>query len=507
MDNKPPSFLISIRFLVAIIAFLGYAVQYIQRINMSVAIVCMINNTALKEMTMESQKLLNDSTDLVSRSNLNQTIDVSKCLFQELKAGKKFDGDFAWSKKLQGLVLSAYFYGYLTTQVAGGFLSLRFGAKIVLAGAILVGSILTLIIPVAAKLDYKALVACRFFIGVAHGAFWPAMSTLWSRWAPPTERSRLAGVANAGAQIGNVVALPLGGYLCINGFAGGWPSIFYVFGAIGIVWFVLWMILVSKSPEDHRFIKDKERDYIIEQTKEGLSVKKQPILTVTKNILTSKAFYALLICHACSNFGTYLFLTQLPTYMKEILKFDIKSNGGLSALPYICFWFLTIISSVVGDKLISTNTLSKTAVRKLFNIIGNILPASAVIGLAFVTCAHPYVGVALLTFGLATTGCAYGAGFMVNYNDVAGSYAGFTFGLSNTVGTVPGIIAPYLVGVLTTNQLQEEWQTVFYITAAVYACGAIGFFILGSGELQPWAKVKKVVVDNENQEEIPLQEK
>ena len=30
------------------------------------------------------------------------------------------------------------------------------------------------------------------------------MSTLWSAWAPPTERSRLAGIANAGAQIGNV---------------------------------------------------------------------------------------------------------------------------------------------------------------------------------------------------------------------------------------------------------------------------------------------------------------
>ena len=33
------------------------------------------------------------------------------------------------------------------------------------------------------------------------------MSTLWSAWAPPTERSRLAGIANAGAQIGNVFEL------------------------------------------------------------------------------------------------------------------------------------------------------------------------------------------------------------------------------------------------------------------------------------------------------------
>ena len=49
------------------------------------------------------------------------------------------------------------------------------------------------------------------------------------------------------------------------------------------------------------------------------------------------------------------------------------------------------------------------------------------------------------------SGCAYGAGFMVNYNDVAGPYSGIVFGMVNTIGTIPGIIAPYLVGVLTVN--------------------------------------------------------
>lgn len=44
----------------------------------------------------------------------------------------------------------------------------------------------------------------------------------------------------------------------------------------------------------------------------------------------------------------------------------------------------------------------------------------AVLALSFVTCEYKYVGVALLTVGLAFTGCAYGAGFLVNYNDVAG---------------------------------------------------------------------------------------
>ncbi len=34
----------------------------------------------------------------------------------------------------------------------------------------------------------------------------------------------------AGSWMGNVIALPLSGYLCENGFNDGWPSVFYVIG-------------------------------------------------------------------------------------------------------------------------------------------------------------------------------------------------------------------------------------------------------------------------------------
>lgn len=75
----------------------------------------------------------------------------------------------------------------------------------------------------------------------------------------------------------------------------------------------------------------------------------------------------------------------------------------------------------------------------------------AVIGLMFVTCDVKMLGVAFLTLGLAFTGCGYGAGFLVNYNDISGSFSSITFGIGNTFATLPGIIAPYLVGVLTKN--------------------------------------------------------
>ena len=35
--------------------------------------------------------------------------------------------------------------------------------------------------------------------------------------------------------------------------------------------------------------------------------------------------WALIVAHTCGNYGGYMLLTQIPTYMKEVLKFDIKA--------------------------------------------------------------------------------------------------------------------------------------------------------------------------------------
>ena len=44
-----------------------------------------------------------------------------------------------------------------------------------------------------------------------------------------------------------------------------------------------------------------------------------------------------------------------------------------------------------------------------------------------------------------------GSGYLVNINDIAGPYSGIVFGISNTIGTIPGLISPYIASVLTTN--------------------------------------------------------
>lgn len=163
------------------------------------------------------------------------------------------------------------------------------------------------------------------------------------------------------------------------------------------------MIISENKPGNSRFIGDREREYIEEETQETMSAFKEGEKGAPwGKIMTSIPALAIFFGHSCSNWGTYLFLTSLPTYMKEVLKFNVKSNGVLSALPYLVFWLFIISSGVIGDK-IQRLGLSKTNVRKLFNTLGFIMPMFAVIGLMFVTCEIKYIGVALLTVGLAFT--------------------------------------------------------------------------------------------------------
>lgn len=63
----------------------------------------------------------------------------------------------------------------------------------------------------------------------------PTIQPLFSRWSAPDERATLIGLAFAGFTLGSSVTFPLSGFLCEYGFAGGWPSIFYLSGLLFII--------------------------------------------------------------------------------------------------------------------------------------------------------------------------------------------------------------------------------------------------------------------------------
>lgn len=83
-----------------------------------------------------------------------------------------------------------------------------------------------------------------------------------AKWIPPNERSRAGAAIYSGAQFGTIISMPLSGLLAEYGFDGGWPSIFYVFGFVGVVWSLAFVWLVYEDPERDPNISDKEKKYI-----------------------------------------------------------------------------------------------------------------------------------------------------------------------------------------------------------------------------------------------------
>ncbi|CAF1032852.1 unnamed protein product [Adineta ricciae] len=470
-QSRPVSFWCSIRVAVAFVGFLGMVAHYSQKISVGIALVCMVNHTAINQHKYSHAIPLTQAD--IDCPRANNTV--------------KIEGPYPWTKNIQGIVLGGYFWGYLITEIPGGYLASRFGARFIFGIAMIISGLVTIIMPWGASLHYGVLWFFRLIVGLAHGVIWPSMTVIMAHWAPPSERGKLVGFMNAGAQIGNVLTLSIGGLMCSWNFLGGWPLIFYTTGIIGLIWGFFWLLFYTDSPRDQRCISNDEKEYILESTQQQLSShSKNEFEAPWKAILTSPACWALFIIHTCNNWGTYTFLTSIPKYMAEVLRFDIKSNGLLSSLPYMIFWLNINISGVLADLCIRKKILTRTQTRKFFNVLGNLFPAIFVIGLAFMTCKLKYLAVALLTIGVTFTGCCYGGGFMLTANDIAPAYAGIVFGISNTFATIPGIISPYIVGALTEKD-PNNWRIVFFICAAIYILGMIVFLIIGSGEIQPWA--------------------
>lgn len=449
--NAPSGF--GIRHVQTLLLFFGLTVAYALRVNLSVAIVAMVDKT-----------------------------------------GNAKDTHFDWDEQTKSVILSSFFWGYVVTQIPAGQMAQRVGAKILLLFSLGICSTLAVLTPLFADLGgSKLVIALRIVQGLSQGFIFPSTHTLLSKWAPVSERGRLGTYCYAGAQFGTVVMLAISGFLASSPI--GWPGIFYVSGAAGIVWTIVWFFFGGNSPVEHGSISAEERDFI--ENSLGNQDHSKKIVTPWRAILTSAPMIALTVAHCSHNWGFWTLLTEMPTFMKNVLELDIKSNALLSSLPYLVMWILSMIFSPISDFLINRQYLSRVTSRKLFNTIGLWIPMTALLGLAFVPKGEIEMAVALLTTAVGINSATY-LGFQVNHIDLAPNHAGTMMGITNCAANIMSIIAPLVVGlVLHEANDPVQWRTVFYISAAIYFFGNLVFIILGKADIQPWNEPEKKDDDTE----------
>ena len=113
--------------------------------------------------------------------------------------------EFRWAGHVQGYVLSAFFVGYLSTQVLGGVLAQRVGGARVLGAAVALWSGFTLATPRAAGCGpLWVLLAARVGMGMGEGLAMPAILNIASVWFPSGQRSALLSFVLSGFPCGMV---------------------------------------------------------------------------------------------------------------------------------------------------------------------------------------------------------------------------------------------------------------------------------------------------------------
>ncbi|XP_018323914.1 putative inorganic phosphate cotransporter [Agrilus planipennis] len=389
---------------------------------------------------------------------------------------------YEWHDK--SIILSSFFMGYIIPQVVAGQLAKKYGPKWFLLVTMAVGSLFSILIPTFARFGSWGVILCRIIQGFCQGFIFPSTHNLLGKWAPICERSRLGTFVFAGCSLGVVVSMILSGW--ISGSWLGWPTVFYLYGCLGLVWTLFWLILSSNSPAEHSRISDEEREYIESSLGNQANISETP--TPWKKIFTSVPFWAILITHCAQNWGYFILLTELPTYMGHVLNFDIKSNGILSALPYLITWFLSFIFSSVADYLINRGITTIGGARKISNSIGLYSPAICLILLAFLSHGEETTALAvtLLVVGVGLNS-GHMAGYQVNHIDLSPTHAGTLMGITNCMANICSLMGPLFVQYIVTDEKNlDQWKIVFSTSAAIFIIGGSTFILLGSGERQIW---------------------
>ena len=380
--------------------------------------------------------------------------------------------EFGWTKTTSGFVMSSFFIGYMLTQVPGGLLAGRFGGKWVLAGGVLFWSLFTALTPPAAYAGFAVLIAARIAMGMGEGVTFPSIYALFARWVPATHRSRAAGLVFSAIPLG-VVSAQLATPWLVTSF--GWPWAFYAFAVLGPLWWLVWQPLTASSPAEHPRVSEAELREI-----EGGAAPETARSAAPSNraLLGSMAVWAIVIGHFCNNWSGYVMLSWAPFYLLERFGVDFHAIGLYVMAPSIVSFLCLNGAGALGDTLIARG-LSVTAVRKLMQTIGFGGPALALLALTQVQTAEGAVAVMCMS---TLFGSAVAAGFVCNHLDIAPRHAGALMGLSNTAGTIPGVIGVTFSGWLV--DVTGSWSIVFLVAAGIKLFGLAFFLVFARGEKQ-----------------------
>ena len=376
--------------------------------------------------------------------------------------------EMGWAEGAQGIVQSAFLWGYVSTQLVGGTLADRFGGKRVMAWGMVFFSVSSMLLPLVAitpltkslGVVFPAVLLSRFLVGLGEGVALPSVNNMMARNIDIRQRASAIGGMFTGFHSGNLVGLLLSPVL-LESF--GWRSVFYTFGALGLPMAAIWNAVVP----DHRPSKGASRS-TESSTDSSVSI---------RALLSSPAVWAIITANVINHFGYFIYLNWMPTYFYKVLGMNLRASSFMSFVPWLVMAMGSVTTGIVTDLLINSG-FDRTRMRKIVQSIALLGPVIPLLALSFGNLNASQALLALTcSLGLTSVGQ-----FTANISEVAPTNAGKLFGLSNTFGCFSGIAGVSVAGFVVEKT--GSFGSIFLMTAMLNVLGAIVWNLFATAERQ-----------------------
>jgi MFS family permease len=373
------------------------------------------------------------------------------------QAAPQIQKEMGLTKEQMSLVFSAFTLAYALFEIPGGWLGDKFGPRSVLMKVVSMWSFFTAATGWAWNM--ASLVVCRFLFGAGEAGCFPNLTKAFTLWLPHGERVRAQGFMWLSARWGGAFTpLLVAGTMALV----SWRMTFVIYGAIGVVWAVLFYRWFRDNPREHPSVNAAELA-LLEGAEHNVGAH---VHVPWRKLLASRTVWMLWVQYFCMAYGWYFYITWLPTYLKE----QGVTGGHAAFLAGFPLFFGGLGSLFAG--LIAPHAArwlgSRARARQVMAFVG-MSGAAVMLVVATVTRMPLLTALAmgLSSFGndLAMPG-AWGACM-----DVGGKYSGSLSGSMNMMGNAGGALAPMVVP-MVLKATNDNWNANFIMFAVVYALGA-----------------------------------
>ena len=376
--------------------------------------------------------------------------------------------DLGFSMVQMGLILSAFGWTYAFLQVPGGIMVDVFRTRVLYSVIMFLWSVATVIQGFANSA--LTLVGCRLSIGIFEAPSYPCNNRIVTSWFPDRERATAISIYTSGQYLG-LAALSYA--LVAVEESLGWRGLFYITGAVGIVWAgLVW--LLYRDPAEHPTVNTAEIDYI----RAGGGLPDARRKTGTENFrwrdlgeaFRHRKLWGVYLGQYCLGSLFWFFLAWFPTYLKESRGLTGLSSGFYGSVPYLGAFAGILLSGFTSDWLLKRG-YSMSFARKTPVLCGMALMTTVVAAnftdstpliITFMTIAFFGNGLASITWVFISTIAPV-------------RLIGLVGGTFNFIGNLSGATFPLLIGWLAKD---GNFTPALFVIGGVSVVGFCSYFFL-----------------------------